>query len=198
MTDHFVRSNAPASSRVAELHRLCAEDYAKGKAQRSIPRLAPTYLPAIPGPAAEPSDLDVAIGVGQQLLDSDQLPSVREALRLLLRVLGAEPVTTPAPAPAPRCPASHPEDPSPCGGPTVVTILDATNAGAQGCEHHAARLLASIDGGRVCPLPDAPDGAAIRVFKAASGIRPFPWVDAPRTRNEQLSRDEVRARGERP
>lgn len=43
-------------------------------------------------PADEPSDLDVAIRVAQQLLDSDQLLSVREALRLLLRALDAEPV----------------------------------------------------------------------------------------------------------
>lgn len=41
---------------------------------------------------AEPSDLDVAINVAQQLLDSDQVLSLREALRLLLRALGAEPV----------------------------------------------------------------------------------------------------------
>jgi hypothetical protein len=41
----------------------------------------------------EPTDLDVAISVAQQLLDSDQVLSLREALRLLLRALGAEPVT---------------------------------------------------------------------------------------------------------
>ncbi|MEV6174899.1 hypothetical protein AB0L99_42675 [Streptomyces sp. NPDC051954] len=40
---------------------------------------------------AEPSDLDVAISVAQQLLDSDQVLSLREALRLLLRALDAEP-----------------------------------------------------------------------------------------------------------
>jgi hypothetical protein len=40
----------------------------------------------------EPSDLDVAISVAQQLLDSDQILSVREALRILLRALGAEAV----------------------------------------------------------------------------------------------------------
>ncbi|MET7651538.1 hypothetical protein [Streptomyces sp. NPDC005486] len=97
-----------------------------------------------------------------------------------------------------RCPAAHSEDPTDCNGPVVVTVLDSGNAGANGCEHHGARLLASLDGGRVYPMPDAPDGAAIRTFKAAAGIRPFPWVDAPRTRDEQLSRDEVRARGERP
>lgn len=98
-----------------------------------------------------------------------------------------------------RCPAAHSEDPTPCGGPVVVTILDATNAGADGCEHHGARLLASIDRGRVYALPDAPEGAAIRTFKAADSIRPFPWLtDAPRIRDDQLSRAEVRARGERP
>lgn len=43
-------------------------------------------------PAGKPSDLDVAICVAQQLLDSDSPQSLREALRLLLRALGAEPV----------------------------------------------------------------------------------------------------------
>jgi hypothetical protein len=71
-------------------------------------------------------------------------------------------------------------------------VLDRTNAGAKGCEHHGARLLASLEGGRVYALPDAPEGAAIRVFKAADSIRPFPWVDGPRTRREQLSRLENR------
>lgn len=93
-----------------------------------------------------------------------------------------------------RCPAAHPEDPDACSGPVAVTVLDATNAGADGCEHHGARLLASLDGGRVYALPDAPEGAAIRVFTAADGIRPFPWVTtSPRTRADQLSRAEVRA-----
>lgn len=47
-----------------------------------------------PGSAliTEPSDLDVAISVAQQLLDSDQVLSLREALRLLLRALDAEPI----------------------------------------------------------------------------------------------------------
>lgn len=39
----------------------------------------------------EPTDLQVAISVGQQLLDSDSPMSVHEALRLLLRALNAEP-----------------------------------------------------------------------------------------------------------
>ena len=92
-----------------------------------------------------------------------------------------------------RCPAAHPEDPTPCGGPIVVTVLDAQNAGADGCEHHAARLLASLTGGRVYALPDAPAGAATRVFQAADGTRPFPWLtNAPRVRPDQLSHEETR------
>jgi hypothetical protein len=86
-----------------------------------------------------------------------------------------------------RCTAAHPEDPTPCVGPVVVTVLDAANAGADGCEHHGARLLASLDGGRVYALPDAPEGAAIRTFKAAASLRPFCWVDGPRTEPSQLS-----------
>lgn len=143
--------------------------------------------------------------------------SLAEALRILLRAHGAEPTTrsegwtceTHVQLPggdetvslavsSGHCPAAHPDDPTPCGGLVAVTVLDAANAGADGCEHHGARLLASLDRGRVYALPDAPDGAAIRVFKAAAGIRPFPWVDGPRTRDEQLSRAEARARGERP
>ncbi|MFC7842518.1 hypothetical protein [Streptomyces sp. NPDC057382] len=53
------------------------------------------------GPAAdqvrdqlrEPTDLEVAVSVAQQLLDSDSVLSLREALRLLLRAHGAEPLT---------------------------------------------------------------------------------------------------------
>ncbi|MEU2434563.1 hypothetical protein ABZ611_34700 [Streptomyces sp. NPDC007861] len=93
-----------------------------------------------------------------------------------------------------RCPAAHPEDPAPCGGPVVVTVLDRANAGADGCEHHAARLLASLSGGRVYALPDAPAGAAIRVFRAADTLRPFCWIDGPRTEASQLSQAENRAR----
>ncbi|MGW3143674.1 hypothetical protein ACWDG1_03105 [Streptomyces sp. NPDC001177] len=92
-----------------------------------------------------------------------------------------------------RCPAAHPDDPTPCTGPVAVTVLDAVNDGADGCEHHAARLLASLDGGRVYPLPDAPTGAAIRVFTAADGIRPFCWFNGPRTEPSQLSRANNRA-----
>ncbi|WP_406178665.1 hypothetical protein [Streptomyces canus] len=93
-----------------------------------------------------------------------------------------------------RCPAAHPDDPTPCVGPVAVTVLDVHNAGADGCEHHGARLLASLERGRVYALPDASTGAAIRVYKAASGIRPFCWVDGPRTEPSQLSEIENRAR----
>ncbi|MFI8531772.1 hypothetical protein ACIGMX_16220 [Streptomyces aquilus] len=96
MADHFARPQRAASSeRVAELHRLADEDYAKGQQERARVLHIPTYTPlavatAIPS-APEPSDLDVAIRVAQDLIDSDQLLSVREALRLLLRALNAEP-----------------------------------------------------------------------------------------------------------
>ncbi|MER6535142.1 hypothetical protein ABT215_15290 [Streptomyces sp900105755] len=93
-----------------------------------------------------------------------------------------------------RCPAAHPDDPTGCVGPVVVTVLDAVGAGATGCEHHGARLLASLERARVYALPDAPAGSAIRVFTAADTIRPFCWVDGPRTRPDQLSRAENRAR----
>ncbi|MEJ1196933.1 MULTISPECIES: hypothetical protein [unclassified Streptomyces] len=75
-----------------------------------------------------------------------------------------------------RCPAAHPEDLTPCGGPVVVTIVDKENAGADGCEHHAARMLASIAGARPVAKPDAPAGVAVRVFRAAHHTRPFAWL----------------------
>ncbi|WP_406125812.1 hypothetical protein OHQ89_28305 [Streptomyces canus] len=93
-----------------------------------------------------------------------------------------------------RCPAAHPEDPTPCVGPVSVRVLDAAGAVADGCEHHGARMLASLARGSVYALPEAPDGVAIRVFKAADGIRPFCWIDGPRTTPSQLSRAENRAR----
>lgn len=203
-----------AEARVAELHRLCDADYAKGQSQRATPSLAPSYAAAslaALGPVIEPSELAVAIRVGQKMLalygtvDSGDIfayaqahGGLTEALRILLRAHNAEPASTPERSygGADRCPAAHPNDPTPCVGPPVVTVLDAINAGANGCEHHGARLLASLDGGRVYALPDAPKGAAIRVFKAADSTRPFAWVDGPRTRDDQLSRAETRARGE--
>ncbi|MDH6435585.1 hypothetical protein M2158_004062 [Streptomyces sp. SAI-144] len=184
-------------ARVAALHRLAGQDYGSNAAKVARASLGTRY-PNNVVTGREPSDLDVAISVAQQLLESDQVPSLREALRLLLRALGAEPIGRPVndEPPALRCPAAHPEDLTPCTGPIVVSVLDATNEGANGCEHHGARLLASLEDGRVYALPDAPDGAAIRVFKAADTTRPFAWIDTPRTQPSQLSRAENRARGE--
>jgi hypothetical protein len=195
MTDHFAGSNAPASSALAELHRQCQQDYRSVGGRLARATFGNRY-PSTPTRDPEPSDLDVAISVAQQLLDSNQIHAVREALRLLLRALGAEPQTKQAPAPHPGCPAAHPDDPTPCTGPAVVTVLDAHNAGADGCEHHGARLLASLDGGRVYGLPHAEPGTAICVFKAAATTRPFAWVDGPRTHPSQLSHEEDRRAGE--
>ncbi|MEO3767687.1 hypothetical protein [Streptomyces sp. B5E4] len=94
-----------------------------------------------------------------------------------------------------RCPAAHPDDPTPCEGPAVATVLDVHNTGADGCEHHAARLLASLQDGRVYTLPDAPAGAALRVSTAADAIPPFVWNEgAPRTQPNQRSHAENRRR----
>jgi hypothetical protein len=159
MTDHSAGPSVPATSAtLAELHRLCREDYESNAARRAQDHRDDAHLIADASQAA-------AAAVGQD---------------------------------AERCPAAHPGDPTPCDGPPAVTVLDAANAGANGCEHHGARLLASLDGGRVYALPDAPDGAAIRVFKAADSIRPFPWLtDAPRTERSQLSHAENRHGDER-
>ncbi|MGQ4402551.1 hypothetical protein ACN6K4_003333 [Streptomyces hayashii] len=175
--------------------------------------------PSISALAAQNDELEAAIRVAQRMLavygDSSGCDigwyaqaygALAESLRILLRALDDEPgqqaarhsesLVSSRAGGDHRCPAAHPEDPTPCGGPVVVTVLDAQNEGAKGCEHHAARLLASLDGGRVYALPDAPAGSAIRTFKAADSIRPFPWVDGPRTRPEQHSRAEARERGE--
>ncbi|MFJ9888002.1 hypothetical protein ACIQRW_19335 [Streptomyces sp. NPDC091287] len=88
----------------------------------------------------------------------------------LVELVDAPPAGTPV-----RCPAAHSEDPTPCGGPAVVTVVDAENAGADGCEHHAARMLASISGARPVAKPDAPAGVAVRIFRTAHHTHPFPW-----------------------
>ncbi|MEU3292997.1 hypothetical protein ABZ722_11615 [Streptomyces longwoodensis] len=55
--------------------------------------IAAGFIRRAPQPAATiPTDLQVAISVAQQLLDSDSVLSLREALRLLLRALDAEPL----------------------------------------------------------------------------------------------------------
>ncbi|MFI1184747.1 hypothetical protein [Streptomyces californicus] len=88
----------------------------------------------------------------------------------LIEVVDGQPAGTPV-----RCPAAHPEDATRCGGPVVVTVVDAENAGADGCEHHAARMLASISGARPVAKPDAPAGMAVRIFRTAHHTHPFPW-----------------------
>ncbi|MFK0125577.1 hypothetical protein ACIQSP_19960 [Streptomyces nigra] len=138
--------------------------------------------------------LDTALQVARQILadfgdsrrDGFSYPAgygaTFEALRLLVRAVDAETGDVPSgpsssSGAGARCPAAHPDDPDPCVGPVAVMVLDADNAGAKGCEHHGARLLASLEGGRVYALPDAPDGAAIRVFRAAADLPPFAWVE---------------------
>ncbi|MEU5660113.1 hypothetical protein ABZ802_31520 [Streptomyces sp. NPDC047737] len=92
-----------------------------------------------------------------------------------------------------RCSAVHADDPTPCAGPRdAVTVLDGNGGAAVGCEHHGARMLASLDGARV--EPGSVVGAATRVLEAADTIRPFCWYEtAPRTQPAQLSRAENRA-----
>lgn len=152
----------------------------------------PPASPSITALAACNTELETAVRVAHTLLadygDSSRngfsypegYGAISEALRLVLRALDAEPegsAMVRTPGGDQRCPAAHPEDPTPCGGPVVVTILDRDNGGADGCEHHGARLLASLDGGRVYALPDAPAGAAIRTFKVAGSLRPFCWME---------------------
>ncbi|WTD02123.1 hypothetical protein OH717_05835 [Streptomyces albidoflavus] len=91
-----------------------------------------------------------------------------------------------------RCAAAHQDDPTPCDRPPdAVSVLDSAEAGVHGCEHHGARLLASLEGGRA--VEGSSPAAGARVAMAADSIRPFCWYeDAPRTRPEQLSHDENR------
>lgn len=96
------------------------------------------------------------------------------ALRVLVDLVDGDDGRESGPV-VPRCPAAHPEDPTPCDGPVVVTVLDRANAGVDGCEHHAVRLLASVTGTRPVPKPNTSVGLAMRIFRAADRTRPFPW-----------------------
>ncbi|MEU0965656.1 hypothetical protein ABZ357_09600 [Streptomyces sp. NPDC005917] len=150
---------------------------------------APTrVVGALPAAITEPSDLAVAVRVAQQMLSrygavdhrdvlalNEAYGAIRESLKIMLRAVDAEPEIADT-GKITRCPAAHPDDPTGCNGPIVVTVLDANNAGANGYEHHAATLLASLDGGRVYALPDAPTGAAIRTLTAAGRTHPYAWV----------------------
>ena len=78
------------------------------------------------------------------------------------------------PQDARRCGAAHVEDRTPCVGPRdAVTVLDAVGGAVVGCEHHGARMVASIGGARV--EPGSVVGAATRVFAAAQDLAPFCW-----------------------
>jgi hypothetical protein len=115
MTDHSARpTRAASSARLAELHQLCDQDYAKGKQQRAMAvNLAPSYAASsVAAYGPEPSDLDAAIRVAQRMFSAygdssrdgfdyaEAYGAQREALRLLLRALG---VRTPALV-VPTCP----------------------------------------------------------------------------------------------
>ncbi|MFD7791008.1 hypothetical protein [Streptomyces sp. NPDC059759] len=135
-------------------------------------------IPKIPHPrtpqASEPSDLSVAVDLGRRVLDSGNPVALREALRLVLRALDSQvPRSGKLSDLGERCPAAFTDDAAPCDGPPVVLILDQNNRGAEGCEHHGARLLAVIKEGRPVALPCAPEGTASRVFRAAASSRFF-------------------------
>lgn len=115
----------------------------------------------------EPSDLDVAISVAQQLLDSDSVLSMREALRLLLRALDAEPTSNflgsqevpersrpqgwtdvmTVQVPGDRCPAAHPEDPADENPQATTSTLVADLPPA------VSDLLAAVVEALTVPLP---------------------------------------------
>ncbi|MCZ4122499.1 hypothetical protein [Streptomyces sp. H39-S7] len=86
----------------------------------------------------------------------------------------------------PRCNAAHPDDPALCEGPHDAVEVrdrfmsrarDTMTVGALGCVLHAARLLASLDGGRVYPGPSRVGaGAAIDAYQRAQTLPPFPWT----------------------
>ncbi|MEU8531575.1 hypothetical protein [Streptomyces parvulus] len=69
----------------------------------------------------EPTDLQVAIHVGQRLLDSDNVLSLQEALRLILRALGAEPDIAP-PADEPPAVQATPTEVHHANGATYKVI----------------------------------------------------------------------------
>lgn len=78
-----------------------------------------------------------------------------------------------------RCPAAHAEDPTPCDGPADAVVIFDYPLGGHGsktgaCEHHGARLLASLTHGRVHPGSAGP-GSALRVYYAAQALPPFAW-----------------------
>jgi hypothetical protein len=76
---------------------------------------------------------------------------------------------------AERCECAHPDDPTPCQGPLdAVTVLVGDSNTVPGCEWHAARMLASLEAGRV--HPGTVLLAAARVYLAAAELPPFAWT----------------------
>ncbi|MEU9406219.1 hypothetical protein AB0E08_11000 [Streptomyces sp. NPDC048281] len=129
-------------------------------------------------PHVDPAEV-VALVFGRHALRITEQDAI-DYLNALFAERGFPLHTTPAPAvdvvdragrDRARCPAAPLDDKTPYGGPHAVMVLDATNRGAEGCEHHAAQLLALLDDGHVYALPEAPEGAALRVFKAAGAAR---------------------------
>lgn len=149
MTDHFARPEraaTPSEERVAELHRLAREDYASTAARRRPPVNQPLIgaaALAVRDQLREPTDLQVAIHVAQRLLASDEILSVREALRMLLRALGAEPKAS-LPTDEPPAVTATPGGPG-CGA-VSTTRIEGYSGRAHGvldlavyaCDEHAA------------------------------------------------------------
>ncbi|GAA2476687.1 hypothetical protein GCM10010406_11060 [Streptomyces thermolineatus] len=210
----FLHSPPPAAHLVAdlrthfrdphvspELRHLTAHDQAVRDAVLSTPgipavvnALAATVAGYLAGPSAGPVAVAVGCAGGRHRAATvsaelaDRLTTAGHQVVLVHRDLHRAVVER-------RCAAAHPEDPTGCIGPhDAVTVLDRHGARATGCEHHGARLLASLDGARVVSGPHAP-GAALRVHRAAGTIRPFPWADGPRTEPSQRSHAENRTRG---
>jgi hypothetical protein len=152
MTDHFARPERAATSRVAELNELCRQDYLRGEAERAAE--ARTHPSALP-PAHEPTTLGIAIRAAQQLLTSDQVPALREALRLLLRALNAEPATT-RPASAPPAVLASPAGPG-CGAPATVCI--------EGYSPRDGRAHGSLDHAVYACAEHAPLRRALRLHR---------------------------------
>ncbi|MFE2353077.1 hypothetical protein [Streptomyces parvulus] len=101
-----------------------------------------TDIHTVENPTGGPTDLQVAIHVAQRLLDSDNVLSLQEALRLLLRALGAEPDDTP-PAdepPAVNSPAPEP-DPERLLFAAVLDAIDIPHAVTVGGNEAHDRLL---------------------------------------------------------
>ncbi|MFE1781331.1 hypothetical protein ACFW9F_01725 [Streptomyces sp. NPDC059506] len=83
-------------------------------------------------------------------------------------------MTTPNNTDPARCRAAHPEDPAACtGAGDAVVVADRAGTRVPGCVLHAARMLASLNGGTV--HPGTVHGAATDVHRLARSLPPFAW-----------------------